>query len=273
MPDRVDLLSDRIALVRGRHGTFLVNRHDIYLGQAMMAYGEYGEQESEVLNQFVLPDSVVIEVGAHVGTHTVALARRVGSGMVIAIEPQPEMFHLLCANIALNVPATALPMMVGAGRMASLMTVPAVDYTTEGNFGGVTLTTGGPTQIQVVRLDDLTFPGDVSLIKIDVEGMEVDVIEGAADLIAKHRPILYVENDRADKSAALINAIRAKGYQLWWHLPPLFNPANFFGEVNNRYPNVASCNMICIPTERPSDISGLKLIDDLGFHPLYGRID
>lgn len=151
--------------------------------------------------------------------------------------------------------------------------MPAVDYTTAVNFVGVALTSGGPTQIQVVRLDDLTFPGDVSLIKINVEGMEADVIKEATQLIAKHRPILYVENDRADKSPDLISTIRSKGYQLWWHLPLLFNPVNFFGEVNNRCPNVTSCNMICIPTERPSDISGLKLIDDLSFHPIYGRID
>ncbi|MSQ87477.1 MAG: FkbM family methyltransferase [Alphaproteobacteria bacterium] len=117
MPDRVDLLIDRIALVRGRHGTFLGESPRHHLPRPSDdGLWRIRRARKQSLNQFVLPDSVVIKVGAHVGTHTVALARHVGSSMVIAIEPQPEMFHLLCPNMPLNVPVTALPMMVGPGR-------------------------------------------------------------------------------------------------------------------------------------------------------------
>ena len=51
----------------------------------------------------------------------------------------------------------------------------------------------------------------VDLIKIDVEGMEGRVIDGALKTISRFKPLLYVENDRADKSVALIEQIMGLG--------------------------------------------------------------
>jgi hypothetical protein len=65
------------------------------------------------------------------------------------------------------------------------------------------------------------------LVKIDVERMEREVIEGVRALIERSRPFLYIENDRVEESAALISLIQDCGYRLWWHIPPLFNPDNF----------------------------------------------
>jgi hypothetical protein len=59
--------------------------------------------------------------------------------------------------------------------------------------------------------------------------MEQQVLEGGASLLAKYKPFLYVETDRTEKSRALIEWLFAAGYGLYWHLPRLFNPANFFG--------------------------------------------
>ena len=59
--------------------------------------------------------------------------------------------------------------------------------------------------------------------------------------------ILYVENDRSRNSAALISWLMDQGYRLYWHLPRLFNPENYFGEANNVFGNIVSVNMLCIP--------------------------
>jgi hypothetical protein len=91
------------------------------------------------------------------------------------------------------------------------------------------------------------------LIKIDVEGMELDVLQGGAKTIAKLRPFLYVENDRKDRSDALIRYIDSLGYEMFWHRPPLFNPDNYFKNPVNVFGNIVSLNMLCIP--RPSSIS------------------
>ena len=62
----------------------------------------------------------------------------------------------------------------------------------------------------------------------DAEGMEADVLAGGEATIRRLRPWLYVENDRKNRSAALIGLINSFGYRLYWHLPPYYNPANFF---------------------------------------------
>ena len=77
-------------LVRGRHGLFLANPKDVYIGRAVIEYGEFSELEVQVLLQLVPTGGVVIEAGANMGALTVPLAKKVGrSGLVYAFEPQP----------------------------------------------------------------------------------------------------------------------------------------------------------------------------------------
>ena len=90
-------------LVEGRHGRFLANENDVYIGRSMIKYGEFSEPEWMLLQQLIQPGSIVIEAGANMGTFTVPLAKKVGNGgMVYAFEPQLSVFHQMCANVALN---------------------------------------------------------------------------------------------------------------------------------------------------------------------------
>lgn len=260
-------------LVQARHGLFLANRYDFYLGYALVCYGEYGQFEWELLEQLIEPGSIVVEVGANIGTHTISLAKSVGSeGRVIAIEPQRVIFQYLCANISLNGLMNVETYNCGCGCESGTLLVPPINYSAETrqNFGGVSLKpTGDGETVQILRLDDLI--GEkrrVSLIKIDVEGMEVEVLKGAIATIEESRPILYVENDRPEKSDELIRFLFGLGYRLYWHVPGLFNPENFFGEKENVYGNVASYNMLCFPNETETFLEGLEEIVNPAYHPL-----
>ena len=62
-------------LVKGRHGTFLINLWDMYIGASLLAYGEWSEGEVEIMTPRLKPDSVVIDVGANIGSLTVPLAQ------------------------------------------------------------------------------------------------------------------------------------------------------------------------------------------------------
>ena len=96
------------------------------------------------------------------------------------------------------------------------------------------------------------------MLKVDVEGMETDVLLGARDTIGRLRPILYIENDRRAQSEGLIKLIGELGYNMWWHLPPLFNPSNFAGASQNIFGGIVSINLLCLPEEEPAKISGLR---------------
>lgn len=263
-------------LVRGRHGWFLANRNDLYLGRALIRYGEYGEIEHAFLASLLSPGDNVVEIGANIGSHSVGLARAIGpAGTLVAVEPQPAVFRTLCANLALNAVQNVRVHACGCGEKRETLSLPAIDYDAARphNSGGVSLQPDGcGISVPVVPLDDLTEDlGSVRLVKIDVEGMEQAVLRGSRGLLERCRPLLYVENDRIEKSRPLIEHLWSEGYRLWWHTPALFNPFNHFGETENDYPNIGSINMFCQPREvtadPPMSLAPLVEVVDPDYHP------
>jgi hypothetical protein len=119
-----------------------------------------------------------------------------------------------------------------------------------------------PVTIDLERLDEAlkTESRPINLIKIDVEGMELAVLEGASSVLDEHKPLLYVENDRAENSKALIAWLLNRDYRLYWHMPRMFNAKNYFGETQNVFGNIISINMLCIPGTSDASVNGLREI-------------
>ena len=227
----------------------LYDANDSGVGRLLDLYGEYSEDEATYLAKLLAPGDVVVEVGANIGAHTIGLANVVGSeGRVIAIVAHPAHFQLLSTNIALNSLGNVQTINLAAGATQGSINLPDVDFKRPENFGIVELSPGGAgAEVTVAPLDDLLTLDACKLIKIDVEGMEREVILGAKAIIDRCQPAIYVENDRKDKSPALISTLLDLGYKLFWHLPTLFSADNFFGNPDNVFPNVASANMLCAP--------------------------
>ena len=96
-----------------------------------------------------------------------------------------------------------------------------------------------------------------------VEGMERDVVLGARRTLARHRPTLYLEcGHEPERARPLVDTLRALGYVAHRHTPPLFNPDNFRGEVEDISPRLASINLLALPRERVGSVPGLTLIED-----------
>lgn len=265
------LATEFYRLVEGRHGRFLANPQDIYIGRALIEYGEFSELEVQPLVQLLPPGSVVIEAGANMGAITVPLAKKVGSGgLVYAFEPQPLIFQQLCANLALNDLVNVSAVNAGCGSEPGWIGIARLNPGRQFNFGGVKLaevtTDRQEMRIRVERLDEVVDPPRLDLIKADVEGMELPVLQGADALIRRFRPVLYVENHE-DGSEPLIGHILELGYDCWWHLPPLFNPQNHAGKAENLYGRIVSFNMLCIPSERKATIPGARKVTGPRDHP------
>jgi hypothetical protein len=89
---------------------------------------------------------------------------------------------------------------------------------------------------------------DCGFMKIDVEGYELEVLRGAVQTIERCKPIMYIEDDRQNKSSALRTFIRELGYSIEEHKPTLYRENNFFGLKKNIWDrNYASHNLICRP--------------------------
>ena len=254
-------------LTQTKHGAMVVHRHDMYVGKSLIQYGEFSPGELALFRRYIRPGMLVVDVGANLGALTVPLARLVGdTGAVIAIEPQRLTFQALNANIALNSLKNVLAFYVALGVEEGTVTVPMLDPDAVNNFGALSLAgnCGRGAVVPLTTLDALI--GDAChFVKIDVEGMEREVIAGAHDVIDRCRPVLYVENDREQHSAGLIDDLRQLGYRLWWHRPPLYEPENFKRNAENIFTidgqQIVSINMLCMPEERtdgPNDLEEVR---------------
>jgi FkbM family methyltransferase len=260
-----------VRLKQCRYGAMLYLVTDQYIGQALDRYGEFSEGEVDLFRQLIRPGWTILEIGANLGAHTVFLAKATGPGGVVhAFEPQRVVFQILSANAALNALTNVYTHHAAAGREAGTIQVPRLDYGQFQNFGSLSL--GGYSEgdrVPVVTVDSLQLSA-CHMIKIDVEGMESDVIAGGEQTIRRFRPMLYVENDRREKSAALIAQLLALEYRLYWHLPPMFNPHNHFEAAENVFGGTVSVNMLGLHVSLSQNITGLREIvnpQDTWFSP------
>jgi FkbM family methyltransferase len=178
-----------------RRAQFLIRRaHFLYL----IRRNELKPDEPEIVDvqQYARLGDWVVDVGANIGRYTCFMSRCVGqSGRVIAVEPIPESFALLTANVnacgAKNV--TLLNLALSSRTEVLRMTVPADEETKLDNYYQARISAEGDLAVLCVPLDSLPIPERVRLIKIDAEGHDLQVLEGAQKLIERDRPIVIVE--------------------------------------------------------------------------------
>lgn len=232
-----------------RHGVMVWPRFDQFIGASLREYGEWSEEEITLLTAYISRGDVIVEGGANVGAHTLALARAVGSeGRVLAFEPQSEVCRVLKYNAGINGLDNVVARCCALGIVSGCTSVIRPDYSVAQNFGAFTTGQGSET-VEMTCIDDLCLDR-LDLLKLDVQGHELKVLQGAARAIAQFRPVLYLESDQRELAQTLIAFVRQIGYQLWWHTPFLYSPNNWKRQAKDVFPKILSVNMLCLPPER-----------------------
>ena len=242
-----------------RRGMMAVFRRDSgALAHSLSTYGEWAENEIAFLRHFIPAGGVVIDVGAYVGTHSLAFAEATGpGGRVLAFEAQPDSHSLLVNNIALNDAANVEACLgaVGGPDAADRVAIPRIDISASRSFGSSSLAAGGiPTNGQEVvvpsiRLDSLTLPR-CDLLKIDAEGMEPAILQGAMDLLGRTRPVVYAECNSVDVGARVIDQLREAGMSVFIHVVDAFNPGNWRGRHDDIFQGAKEVALLGVPPER-----------------------
>ncbi len=171
-------------------GSFFVDDPADMIKQVIVAGDKWERHSFDLLAEHIVPGSVVIEVGAHIGTHTVRMGQLAGPwGRVYAFEPQRKIYRELHHNLALNgvTNVVALRMAIGSGETRIIEMNPA----SPGNEGGTGVGAGGDAA-ELRSLDSFGFER-LSLLKIDVETYENEVLDGALDTIRRNRPVMLIE--------------------------------------------------------------------------------
>jgi FkbM family methyltransferase len=212
-------------------GTFIVNRYDFNTND----HGSYGVGGALLHEACYDPDTaamgmrlldwrretrgdgvIAIDCGANIGVFTVSWARHMtGWGAALGIEAQERVFYALAGNIALANCANAQAMFAAAGAEPGEIRIPALDYAAQSSFGSLSLRPGPHAEdigqplaydgaatapVRVVTIDQMA-PPRLDLLKIDVEGMELEVLRGARRTIERFRPAMIVEAIKVDRDA------------------------------------------------------------------------
>jgi FkbM family methyltransferase len=232
---------------------FVTNQVDTYVGKSLELYGEWSYGEILAMAEFVGPQDNVVEIGSNIGAHTAFIAKKLcPKGTVYAFEPRRLLFQNLCANIALNAIDNVYAFQHAIGSTTERIFEGEISVQSNANHGAYPLGAieGTAEIIDIYPLDDmLDFIKPIALLKADVEGHEEQVLRGSSALIKRDRPVLYLENDRRDKSPSLIEYCWSLDYELYWHLVPLFRPDNFANTAQNIFENIYSFNMVGLPRE------------------------
>jgi FkbM family methyltransferase len=275
IPKRI-IDSGNIAVKECKHGLFTYLANDLFVGRSLDLYGEWTEPEIDHLTQLVLPNSIIVDAGAFIGTHTIALAKITGiGGFVYAFEPQRMIYNILCGNVAMNGLSNVKCYNAGLADVPGRATIPLLDPTFKQNFGSLGLnqyTEGDITPITTIDSLELQ---NCHLIKADVEGMEVKVLMGAQLTIKKFKPILYVENNRPDTSQNVIATVNNLGYTAYWDILNYYNPNNFFGNKINVFKKFApEVNLLCIPEHENVIVKGFIKVngEDDDWKKAIGRL-
>ncbi|MEM7506639.1 MAG: FkbM family methyltransferase [Pseudomonadota bacterium] len=245
-----------IRIDRCRHGLFASIQGDSHIGASLAHYGEWSEGEIELLSQILRPGDVVVDAGANIGAHAVPFARKVGpQGRVFAFEPQPKVFQVLNANAFINGLGQIVPLNAGLGAKHDFASFPDAAPVAGRNFGGVQLapfiegSSEAPRQVRVPvgPLDEMLTLDRLRLIKADVEHMELDLIEGAAETIRKHQPVIFLENGNPDETDALTGAMAPFNYRGYWQAGLIFRKENFRGNAENHFGTQGCANILFVP--------------------------
>lgn len=211
--------------------TFAIDAPDDHIQRHLATQRSFYEDAMllDSLQRLTEPGAVV-DVGAHIGNHSIFYAA-IGRRPVVAIEPHPENHARLLRNVALNGlqdRIQCLPQAAGAAHGKGRMILHDIH-----NSGKAVLATEGSARdVDIIPLDDVAFPQPPALIKIDVEGMEYDVLQGASRILQEYAPLLYIEISDMGNYRRIAEFLAGYGY----HSGPAFNHTPTFLFMPNASP-------------------------------------
>ena len=232
-------------LISSNHGTMIINRNDYRLLGDGQGYGvgfqlmtKSAFDESEVHFAMALLATrhvnfgagvVAIDCGANIGVHTVEWARLMHQwGRVIAFEAQEKIFYALAGNVVINNCLNVTARWAAVGSQCGTLEMPEPNYLVPSSYGSfeikkrdtteyigqtIDYTGGGLKSVDVVTIDSLGLER-LDFMKIDVEGMEIEVLEGARESIAKYHPQMMIEVIKSDMEG-IKRILNGEGYTIY----------------------------------------------------------
>ncbi len=207
-------LKRRLAFItmKIRHGPLKGKSWNISSGSKFIR-GEYEPENTRAIEDLVHPRDVVFDIGAHVGYFTVLMSQRVGpQGRVVSFEPRDINLDFLRQHVRINRCDNVKIIDACVGDHAG-----AAKLETRVGTGKGHVSDEGNVEVRMVVLDELVKSGDLpapQFMKIDVEGGEMMVLEGAREIIETHHPRMVLATHSPELRQACSDFLTARGYEM-----------------------------------------------------------
>lgn len=268
--------------VRSRYGELIVFTNDTgAVTLSLRKYGEWAENEISFLHNFIPTGSTVFDIGAYIGTHTLAFARFVGRhGRVVAIEAQPEAFRVLESNVGANISSGAEWGAEGVIEVLNAIVtsergdvmIPTINSQATSSFGSTSLagilryapvasTTSvaeidGRARVPAITVDSFNV-GRCELLKIDVEGVEDLVLRGAMQTIERCSPVIYGECNSLAGGLRCLSILKRAGYKTFAHVVDAFNASNSLNIAENIFGNGREVALLAVPSSQTAEVRNM----------------
>jgi FkbM family methyltransferase len=231
---------------------------DTVVGWYLRTFGEFARPELDLLTDYMahFPEpGTYVDVGANIGAICLPLAHRFPAWRVVAIEAHRGLSGVLAANALNNRLENVDWHNAAAGAAAGLVRFPSASLNGRTNFGAMSSRMNDSAVTEDVRacaLDDVA-PADTRLVKVDVEGFEVEVLRGSSRLLKDIKPVWLLEAKRKDRDAAsaVVEILRANGYRVFMMFAPFATP-NHFKPSRIKPPETGDFNFLALPPGAPN---------------------
>lgn len=236
-------------VVLTRYGKLEAPGADDLIGRFLAKYGEWAWLETTFIAGLLRDGASVLDIGAFVGTFGFGVAAQRELGHLCFVEANPDIVPLLQQNaaalggtvVAALVRAPGMAVQPGRAEPGNLS---AMSYAEAGEDGRAP---SGTITLEALRGSY----GPFDLVKLDVEGMELEILRADADHVRTGPEILWVECNQNLRSLEVAALLLEAGRQVFYYAWPSFNPANFRGDPESLFPCAHEAALLALPPGAP----------------------
>lgn len=146
-----------------------------------------------ILDRLAKRGSSVLDIGSHIGVHTITMSRKVGpKGTVIAFEPDKKLYRELLQNLKINNCNNVVSLCKALGDSEKIVSLKNNHIQQDFDEFWLPISEGVINKVETITLDSLKID-NLSLIKMDVENYEYFVLKGAEETILRNKPVIVFE--------------------------------------------------------------------------------
>jgi FkbM family methyltransferase len=218
----------QVNIIRAKNGDFLSFFENAGISGVLTSHGVWDELTVHLAKNIISSSKItpcILDIGSNMGTFAVPIAKHIqlSGGVIHCFEPQRIVYYQICGNIFLNRIENCYAHNVALSTLNGMNEIDILDYEKAWNIGAFSLIPNKNEQLHsgkkqmctFAKLDDFCINTPITLIKLDVEGMEYDVLSGGMNRVAKdgYPPILFESLKDDPRSELVFKLLSSNGYK------------------------------------------------------------